>query len=36
MRRQMTKAAFYKNGGFANPYQYRRMIDGVWCYFEKD
>lgn len=34
MRRQITKAQFYRNGGFANPHQYRRMIDRAWCYFE--
>ena len=36
MCRQISKAAFYRNGGFSNPHQYRRMIGDSWCYFEKD
>ena len=36
MRRQISKDAFYLNGGFSNPHQYRRMIGDVWCYFERD
>ncbi len=36
MRRQISKGAFYHNGGFANPHQYRRMIGHAWCYFERD
>lgn len=34
MRRQIPKAQFYRNGGFANPHQHRRMIYRVWRYFE--
>ena len=34
MRRQIPKAQFYRNGGFSNPHQYRRMIYRVWRYSE--
>lgn len=36
MCQQISKEAFYRNGGFSNPRQYRRMIDGRWRYFKKD
>ena len=35
MRRQITKASFYRRGGFANPHQYRRMFGRRWAYFEE-
>ena len=36
MRRPITKAEFYKGGGFSNPHTYRRMIGRSWHYFMKD
>lgn len=30
---RISKRAFYRNGGFADTRQFRRMVSGVWQYY---
>ena len=31
--KRLSKAQFYRYGGFANPRQFRRMRGGAWTYW---
>ena len=32
---RISKDAFYINGGFSNPHQFRKMINGKWTFWSR-